>query len=131
MAEHLRASARRRHDNTVERATAALARLSAAGKAITFAAVAREGRVSTDFLYRQPSLRLKIQELRTTNRARTTDEVPDSTLSKSPPVLALSSQLKELKRRHHLEVAKRKNALAVAHGETLTPRRRLAFYEPI
>ena len=87
MPEHLRASVRRRHEQTLERATAALARLSAAGRPITFAAVARERHVSTDFLYRQPVLRLKIQQLRTTNR-RMPEVLPAPTASPSAPVLA-------------------------------------------
>jgi hypothetical protein len=57
MPQHLRDAARRRHGETTERATAASSRLSAAGKAISFASVAREADVSTDFLYRQPQLR--------------------------------------------------------------------------
>jgi hypothetical protein len=130
MPEHLRASVRRRHEQTLERATAALARLSAAGRPITFAAVARERHVSTDFLYRQPVLRLKIQQLRTTNR-RMPEDLPAPTASPSAPVLALSSQLKDPKRRHHREVTELKNALAVAHGENLALRGRLAFFEPI
>jgi hypothetical protein len=57
MPQHLRNAAHRRHQEATDRATTALARLSAAGKAISFASVAREADVSTDFLYRQPELR--------------------------------------------------------------------------
>ena len=55
MPQHLREAAHRRHLEATDRATTALARLSAAGKAISFASVAREADVSTDFLYRQPN----------------------------------------------------------------------------
>jgi hypothetical protein len=55
--QHLREAAQRQHDQATERATTALARLSTTGAAVSFASVAREADVSTDFLYRQPQLR--------------------------------------------------------------------------
>lgn len=131
MPQHLRDAARRRHEETTERATAALSRLSAAGKAISFASVAREADVSTDFLYRQPQLRQRINQMRTSNeqRAQTVAADDGTSLSASAPVRALSAQLKELRRRHHKEITNLKKALAVAHGETLALRRKLANYE--
>src|SRR5260370_41916153 len=63
----LREAAQRRHDQATERATAALASLSAAGAAISFASDAREADVSTDFLYRQPQLRQRLLQTRTPN----------------------------------------------------------------
>lgn len=131
MPQHLRDAAQRRHEETTERATAALARLSAAGKAITFASVAREADVSTDFLYRQPQLRQRIQQMRTSSSQGANSHVGDDdmALNASAPVRALSAQLKELRRRHHKEVTDLKEALAVAHGETLALRRKLAAYE--
>jgi hypothetical protein len=129
MPQHLIASAEKRHREAVERATAALHRLSAARKAITFASVAREAGVSTDFLYRQPQLRQRIQELRTTTgngRHTVPDEEPNRG---SAPVRALSAQIKELRQRHHHEVTDLKSALAAAHGENLALRRKLATYE--
>lgn len=129
MPQHLIVSAEKRHREAVERATTALNQLSAARKAITFASVAREAGVSTDFLYRQPQLRQRIQQLRTTTgteRSVLPDEAPSSG---SAPVRALSAQIKELRRRHHQEVTELKNALAAAHGENLSLRRKLATYE--
>ena len=70
MPRHLLESAERRHREAVELATAALGKLSAAGEAITFASVAREAGVSTDFLYRDPESRQRIQELRATAGTR-------------------------------------------------------------
>jgi predicted Zn-dependent protease len=63
--QHLREAAQRRHDQATGRAATALARLSATGAAVSFASVAREADLSTDFLYRQPQLRQRIQQMRT------------------------------------------------------------------
>jgi hypothetical protein len=52
-----------------------------------------------------------------------------ATAATSAPVRALSAQLKELRRRHRDEVAALRQALAVAQGENLALRRRLAAYE--
>jgi hypothetical protein len=132
MPQHLREAAQRRHQQATERATTALARLSAAGTAISFASVAREAKVSTDFLYRQPELRQRIQQLRTPNNARRVDgATTDDGTSEAPsaPVRALSAQLKELRRRHRDEITALQQALAVAQGENLALRRKLAAYE--
>jgi hypothetical protein len=130
MPQHLREAAHLRHEQATERATAALARLSASGAAISFASVAREADVSTDFLYRQPQLRQRIQQLRTTNGRHADTPTVDSTPpTASAPVRALSAQLKELRRRHREEVNALKQALAVAQGENLALRRKLAAYE--
>ncbi|MGH2687428.1 MAG: hypothetical protein ACRDKW_01270, partial [Actinomycetota bacterium] len=64
MSAHLRAAAARRRREAEERAEHALLAMSRAGAAINFAAVARRARVSTDFLYRHPSLRRRIIDLR-------------------------------------------------------------------
>jgi Family of unknown function (DUF6262) len=131
MPQHLREAASRRHQETIDRATTALARLSASGAAISFASVAREAHVSTDFLYRQPQLRQRIQQMRTPNRRHTdTAAAHDSTPPNvSAPVRALSAQLKELRRRHRNEITSLQQALAVAQGENLALRRKLAAYE--
>lgn len=131
MPQHLRDAAQRRHQEATDRATTALTRLSAAGKAISFASVAREADVSTDFLYRQPQLRQRINQMRRSNGllAATADADDSPALNASAPVRALSAQLKELRRRHHKEISDLKEALAVAHGETLALRRKLAHYE--
>lgn len=129
MPQHLREASERRHRDAATRATAALTELSAAGAPITFASVARKAGVSTDFLYRQPQLRQRIHELRTTtpNPPRSTPE-PDSH-GTSGAVRALSAQIKELRRRHREETAALERALAVAQGENLALRRKLAIYE--
>jgi hypothetical protein len=131
MPVHLREAARRRHQDATERATTALARLSAAGVAINFASVAREADVSTDFLYRQPELRQRIQQMRRprAQHANTIASDDNAPAAASAPVRALSAQLKELRRRHRDDVAALRHALAVAQGENLALRRKLAAYE--
>ena len=129
MPEHLTAAARARHTETRARADAALLALSNAGEPVTFAAVARRAKVSTDFLYNQPDLRTKINDLRTrrSHRRTTPEQMSErERQSASSAVRALSSQLKELKRRHAEELGELRTALAVAHGENLALRRRLA-----
>lgn len=128
MPEHLAAAARQRHATTRARAEAALLALSGTGEQITFAAVARHAKVSTDFLYNQPDLRTKISDLRAQRpHRRSAPEQPATTepLSASAAVRALSSQLKNLKRRHAEEIGELRKALAVAQGENLALRRRL------
>jgi hypothetical protein len=129
--QHLREAAQRRHQQATERATAALARMSAGGAAISFASVAREADVSTDFLYRPPQLRQRIQQMRTPNtrKASTLSSEGGTPSAESAPVRALSAQLKELRRLHHDEVSELQSALAVAQGENLALRRKLATYE--
>lgn len=129
MPEHLAAAAQRRHTEARTRADAALQALSTAGEPITFAAVARRANVSTDFLYNQPDLRTKIDELRAQRPRRTAAgqrSEPAQPNSASAAVRALSSQLKDLKRRHAHEVGELRKALAVAQGENLALRRRLS-----
>jgi uncharacterized protein DUF6262 len=129
--EHLRESAHRRHQDATDRATAALARLTAAGLSISFTGVAREAKVSTDFLYRQPQLRQRIQQMRTTNGRRAETAMADdgTSATASAPVRTLSAQLKELRRRHREEITALQQALAVAQGENLALRRKLAAYD--
>ena len=72
---HLTAAARRRSQTTRQRAEAALRRLDAAGKPITFDALAREANVSRSWLYSQPDLHSQIERLR--DRQRPHCRIPD------------------------------------------------------
>jgi hypothetical protein len=64
-----------------------------------------------------------------TQRANIIAADDSATAATSAPVRALSAQLKELRRRHRDEDAALRQALAVAQGENLALRRRLAAYE--
>lgn len=129
MPQHLRDAAERRHKEAVHRATVALGKLSEAGAAINFSSVAREARVSTDFLYRQPQLRQQIQQLRSASGTYRDSEQTAAQAGSSAPVRALSAQLKTLRRNCRQEIAALQAALAAAHGENLALRRKLAAYE--
>lgn len=61
---HITAAARRRAEQTRERAIAALQRMDTAGQRITFDAVARQAGVSRSWLYTQDDLRTQIERLR-------------------------------------------------------------------
>lgn len=131
MPQHLNAAAERRHHNAVERASAALAQLSKSGKAITFASVAREAGVSTDFLYRQSELRQRIEQLRSSRPGAAIASPSDDAeaAASTAAIRALSAQLKEARRLHRAELDGLRTALAVAQGENLALRRKLAAYQ--
>lgn len=130
--EHLRQAARRRHESALARANEALADLSSRGAVINFVQVARAAAVSTDFLYREPDLRRRIQQLRTRYPRQgegASPAEPEASTTNSAAVRALSAQIKELRRTHRKEIAGLKDALAAAQGENLLLRRKLAAYD--
>jgi hypothetical protein len=92
------------------------------GEAVTFQAVCREAGVSHAFLYGHEDLRRRIQHLRDQVRPAPQQRAdgPDTV------VLALTSQIDQLKKRHRDEVHALRTALRQAHGENLQLRRELA-----
>lgn len=129
MSEHLIRAARDRHDDVLKRATAALQQMAKSGESITFASVARRAEVSTDFLYSNPLLRSKITELRDRRSTPTPAQSNTDGASSTSAIRALSSQLKEQRRRHRDELEALQNALAATHGENLALRRRLSQFD--
>ncbi|MGH2603641.1 MAG: DUF6262 family protein [Dehalococcoidia bacterium] len=134
MRAHLQAAAARRRHDAEQRADHALLAMSREGATINFVAVARRARVSTDFLYRHPSLRRRIIDLRVL--VGPADAKKHSAVEPNPPasetssaVRALSTQLKETRARCREEVARLQAALAAAHGENLRLRRALGQAE--
>ncbi|MFE7747534.1 DUF6262 family protein [Streptomyces sp. NPDC057428] len=128
--EHLRQATCARTQEAENRARAALAELAKAGKPISFTAVARQAGVSTDFLYRSPDLRSRIERHRTKAGmapSAAVDLAGDS--STSAAVRALSARLTRQQQVHHEEVTRLRRTLEAAHGENLDLRRRLARYE--
>lgn len=71
------------------------------GDAVTFQAVQREAGVSHAFLYNHPDLRGRIERLRAQARPPTDTTTPDA---ESTLVLALTTQIKDLKQQHRQEV---------------------------
>ncbi|WP_406291255.1 DUF6262 family protein [Streptomyces sp. NBC_00209] len=94
------------------------------GEPITFQAVQREAAVSHAFLYNHPDLRGRIERLRA--QARPVPAPAPAADAQSTLVLALTSQITRLKKRHREEVQALRDALEQAHGESLDLRRELA-----
>jgi hypothetical protein len=124
MPDHLHAAAARRSQNAADRARRALVDMTKAHMTISFTAVARHAGISTDFLYRHPELRTKIEALRQASPRATppAGAAPESTGS---AVTALAERLRRLQAERHAEVTGLKAALAAAHGENLALRRRM------
>jgi hypothetical protein len=102
--------------------------VSRSGRSVTFNAVAREAAVSTDFLYRHPTIRDQIERRRDA-RTSATSRAPTERHSTSSALRALTNRLTEQRQVHRQEADALRRALAVAHGENLELRRRLARYE--
>jgi transposase len=75
---HVIAAARRRAEQTRERAIAALRRMDATGQRITFDTVSRAAGVSRSWLYAQQDLRAEIHRLRQRHPATSPPQVPPS-----------------------------------------------------
>lgn len=73
---HVIAAARRRAEQTRQRAVTTLRRMDAAGQPITFDAVSRAAGVSRSWLYAQQDLRAEIQRLRQRHPATPPPQVP-------------------------------------------------------
>lgn len=130
MSDQLVRAAKIRHDTATAKAEAALRELSVQRLPVTFTAVARRAGVSTDFLYRHPVLRAKITSMRSrTGRTAEPQQEPEAGGSTSAAVRALSARLKELTTQHRADIAALEQSLAIAHGENLLLRRRLAAHE--
>jgi hypothetical protein len=118
----LNAAAKAKSQAKTTAAEQAIRALVKRGEAVTFQAVCREAGVSHAFLYSNEDLRRRIQYLRDQARPapqQRTDD-PDTV------VLALTSQIDQLKKRHRDEVHSLRAALEQAHGENLHLRRELA-----
>jgi hypothetical protein len=93
------------------------------GEPISFQAVQREAGVSHAFLYNHPELRGRIERLRA--QSRPAPAAPSTTASDDTLLLALTSQISQMKKRHREEVHELRAALEKAHGENLQLRREL------
>jgi hypothetical protein len=122
--QNLRAAAQHKHEDAIRRAEQAVRALVRSGEPVTFRGVARLAECSPDFLYRTPSLRASIEQLRTEPRRA---PPPQSTAdSPSAVIRRLATQLADEKRSRRQEVTALQAALAAAHGELLALRRRLS-----
>ncbi len=119
----LTAAARAKSAAKTKAADQAIRVLIKRGEPISFQAVQREAGVSHAFLYNNPELRGRIERLRAQSRpapAAASTPAPDDAL-----LLALTSQISQMKKRHRQEVQELRAALEKAHGENLQLRREL------
>lgn len=108
------------------RAEAALERMLRTGQPITFRGLAAAAPVSLDFLYRNPAIRQRVEQLRAQQARTPTAQDPSTRPDQSGSVIAaLTNELAQLKRRHREHIAELQHALQAAHGENLMLRRRL------
>lgn len=124
---NLQKAAADRTTATTARAEAALDRMLRTGQPVTFRGLAAAAPVSLDFLYRNPAIRQRIEQLRTQPQARTAPAHSPGIRPDQPSnvIAALTGELTQLKRRHREQVAELQRALQAAHGENLLLRRRL------
>ena len=115
---HIVTAARRRAAATRRRAIAALRRIDNAGQAISFDAVAREGKVSRSWLYGQPDLRTEIERLRARrDPAPAGQRLPDRQRASDASLRRRLEVMTERNRQLEAENRQLREALAVALGE--------------
>ena len=121
---NLQKAAASRTATATARVEAALDRMLRTGQPVTFRGVAAAAPASLDFLYRNPALRRRIEQLRG-QQARPAPHQHSAPGEPSSVIAALTGQLTQLRRRHREQVAELQHALEAAHGENLLLRRRL------
>ena len=119
----LAAAAKAKSDAKAQAADQAIRRLVRRGEPVTFQAVQREAGVSHAFLYGNPDLRARIEQLRAQARPQ---PVPASDANGDNTIIqALTSQISHLKKQHRDQTQALHAALEQAHGENLQLRREL------
>jgi hypothetical protein len=118
---HLITAAQQRAEQTRRRAVAALRRLDATGRPISFESVAREAGVSRSWLYAQTDLRQEVERLRARHQTRPSTTVPPERQRASETSLLRRLEA-ATERIGHLERDNRelRDALAQALGEQRT-----------
>jgi Family of unknown function (DUF6262) len=113
---HIVAAARRRAEQTRQRAIAALRHMDATGQRISFDAVAREASVARSWLYTQQDLRAEIERLRQQHPA--TLPAPPQRQRASDPSLLRRLEAATTRIRHlEADNQRLRDALARALGE--------------
>jgi hypothetical protein len=120
----LNAAAKAKSQAKTSAAEQAIRALVKRGEPVTYQAVGREAGVSHAFLYGHQDLRQRIQHLRA--QARPSPAPHQRTETTDTVVLALTTQIDQLKKQHRQEVQALRAALEQAHGENLDLRRELA-----
>jgi hypothetical protein len=114
--------ARARSDDASFRAARALLRVSNSGSPVTFAAVAQEAGVSTNFLYRNETLRANIERARRGEGARSSPDSPEPERSGATVKLAVALRALE-EARKEATILREENARL--HGQISALRTRL------
>jgi hypothetical protein len=113
---HLAEHARQRHEQTLDRARRTLVEMADAGELVTMALVARRAGVSRSWIYSQPELRDRIQQLRSLRA--TADVVRDTATRATDDSLRQRLTLAhERISRLRAENQQLRDALAHAHGQ--------------
>jgi hypothetical protein len=113
----LRQAAARRTGDAVARAWAALAELARRGEQATFQAVAREARVSRQWLYTHPELRAEIERVRATHAGQSGPRVPPMQRSSEASLRQRVEGLLEENRRLRRDNGELREELALAYGQ--------------
>jgi Family of unknown function (DUF6262) len=115
---HILAAARRRTENTRERATSTLRRMDAAGQPVTLGSLARQARVSRSWLYRQDDIRAQIERLRNRRPPQpATSAVPSRQRASSTSLLRRLEAATDRIRHLEQENQQLRDALAHALGD--------------
>ncbi|MGW2370190.1 hypothetical protein ACWCZ5_32100 [Streptomyces sp. NPDC001667] len=111
-----------------DRRTQVLADATRQRRERAIAAIAADAGVSTDFIYKHPAIRPKVEDLRR-SRAGTvpsTARPADADAAESTLIRRLTQQLAQARKQHQEQIAELRTALETAHGELLVLRRQLA-----
>jgi hypothetical protein len=111
------------------RAENGLERMLRRGDPVTFRGLAQTAGVSLDFLYRNPALRARIEQLRARQQATPALAPLTGPDQPSSVIRTITAQLTELKQRHRDEINTLRQALETAHGDNLELRRRLGHQD--
>lgn len=117
---HVIKAAQQRAEQTRRRAVAALRRMDATGKTITFDSVAREAGVSRSWLYAQADLRSEIERLRARHQGQPPAPPPQRQRASDTSLLRRLEAATERIRRLENENRELRDALAQALGEHRT-----------
>ncbi|WP_369253838.1 DUF6262 family protein [Streptomyces sp. R35] len=132
--EALAKATKRRHKQAETAVEKALRHARTSQQPVSVASIARAAGVSTDFIYRHPTLRPQVEDLRRARRnTSSTSTAPDaeSEAAASTLVRRLTHQLATERRKHREQLEQLQDALAAAHGELLALRRRLGVPEAV
>ena len=130
-AQVLAAATQRRSHRAEQAVEKALQRARSTTGLVTIAGIAAAAGVSSDFIYRHPTLRPQIEALRRARNATASDpELPaDAHAAESTLVKRLTQQLASVRKQHQQQIAELRAALETAHGDLLVLRRERGHHQ--